>query len=509
MAAVVASPVQCFLVIKVIEGRGLKPSDLNGKADPYVEVWMKSCPARKHRTKVVYNTLEPQWGEECRLPVSHEAATDELQLHVWDKDLLTSDDMGTVGVPVASLPGPGTPERKWHPVMVSPGKQWGEILLEVTYTGPPLQPQPQPLGPMTDQQQALVLAWAAYFATAFAGMPAKIVDRTFTELDAFLHAHPERLGVWEVAWGPCVYQVPMSCIADNTMYVARSVSEPSTMFVCVAGTNPFSLFSWLFQDLHVHDTVEWPLLPANLQLTSPGKPHIAHGTHQALQLLLKMKDLRTGKTLQEFLTDQMAQTPAADRADIAVTGHSLGGGLCQALTLFLADTAASWDPKGQASIRSYPIAGVSIGNGAFAEYYNQRVGATTTRISNSLDPVSLAWEYSNLKKLPVLFEPAIPKTLDIQAAAEAMAHGSKDVGYTHIRADQPMFRAVEPTPGRPWTLETAYQHSAAYFIHLQITDMLPSIAPKTPVFADFLNGKVESAMLSAFHSFFKSVLQSV
>lgn len=63
---------------------------------------------------------------------------------------------------------------------------------------------------------------------------------------------------YELVWGPACYQAGLSMVADNTMFVARRRSDPARLYVGVAGTHPLSLFSWLFHDFDVYNLVEWP-----------------------------------------------------------------------------------------------------------------------------------------------------------------------------------------------------------------------------------------------------------
>lgn len=65
-------------------------------------------------------------------------------------------------------------------------------------------------------------------------------------------------GGWELAWGPATFNAGMIGVDDAAVFAARSRAEPSRLAVVVRGTNPVSVFDWVFGDLVVARRVRWP-----------------------------------------------------------------------------------------------------------------------------------------------------------------------------------------------------------------------------------------------------------
>ena len=96
------------LEVCVVEARGLAAMDRNGLSDPYCVL---HCGAVECRTRTIFKSLNPKWGESFRFSVASGQAT-VLQLDLYDYDLLTGDDfLGTLSLGVDDLlhpqPEPG------------------------------------------------------------------------------------------------------------------------------------------------------------------------------------------------------------------------------------------------------------------------------------------------------------------------------------------------------------------------------------------------------------------
>ncbi|XP_034049946.1 double C2-like domain-containing protein alpha [Thalassophryne amazonica] len=80
----------------VLRGKGLKPMDFNGLADPYVKLHLLpgACKANKLKTKIVRNSLNPVWNE----TLTYYGITEEdmsrktLRVSVCDEDKLTHNE---------------------------------------------------------------------------------------------------------------------------------------------------------------------------------------------------------------------------------------------------------------------------------------------------------------------------------------------------------------------------------------------------------------------------------
>jgi hypothetical protein len=70
-------------------------------------------------------------------------------------------------------------------------------------------------------------------------------------MDALLQSlHPVR-DQWDLVWGPASFNAGLTGFDDAAMYVAQKRQQPSQFVVAVRGTNPLSLFDWVFGDLLV------------------------------------------------------------------------------------------------------------------------------------------------------------------------------------------------------------------------------------------------------------------
>ncbi|XP_042030713.1 C2 domain-containing protein At1g53590-like isoform X1 [Salvia splendens] len=80
-----------FATVTVLEATELNPSDLNGLADPYVNLQFGLS---KFRTKTRKKTLSPKWHEEFKFPIFTWESDNLLIFEVLDKDHLYDDKMG-------------------------------------------------------------------------------------------------------------------------------------------------------------------------------------------------------------------------------------------------------------------------------------------------------------------------------------------------------------------------------------------------------------------------------
>ncbi|KAI3427625.1 uncharacterized protein J3R85_009483, partial [Psidium guajava] len=81
-----------YAKVEVIEASEMKPSDLNGLADPYVKGQMGPY---RFKTKIQRKTLAPKWLEEFRIPIITWESPNILNFDVHDKDHIFDDALGT------------------------------------------------------------------------------------------------------------------------------------------------------------------------------------------------------------------------------------------------------------------------------------------------------------------------------------------------------------------------------------------------------------------------------
>lgn len=219
---------------------------------------------------------------------------------------------------------------------------------------------------------------------------------------------------WETVWGPIVYSHnpgEFSVIADNTMGVFFSPSQ-KLFVIAIAGTNAKSIFDWKEEDFAVKKLVPWK------SITGEGKGCISQGTHTGLDVLLhKMMDKNEkSMSMLSKLKQYISQNKISD-AEVAVTGHSLGGALAPALALYMLDKRSEWDSDGMISISSYPTAGPTLGDEDFVKHYESKVKHDKSKIEkgkisyfakyNPLDVVPKAWDKELLATIPQLYKDSI------------------------------------------------------------------------------------------------------
>ncbi|CAK9151763.1 unnamed protein product [Ilex paraguariensis] len=82
-------------IVEVVEATDMKPSDLNGLADPYVKVQLGPY---RFRTKTQRKTLVPKWQEEFKIPICSWDTHNVLTIEVCDKDHFVDDTLGDCSI---------------------------------------------------------------------------------------------------------------------------------------------------------------------------------------------------------------------------------------------------------------------------------------------------------------------------------------------------------------------------------------------------------------------------
>nr|KAF6287158.1 multiple C2 and transmembrane domain containing 2 [Pipistrellus kuhlii] len=93
------SPFAYLLTIHLKEGRNLVIRDRCGTSDPYVKFKLNG--KTLYKSKVIYKNLNPVWDEMVVLPI--QSLDQKLRLKVYDRDLTTSDFMGSAFVNLSEL----------------------------------------------------------------------------------------------------------------------------------------------------------------------------------------------------------------------------------------------------------------------------------------------------------------------------------------------------------------------------------------------------------------------
>ncbi|XP_057949632.1 C2 domain-containing protein At1g53590-like [Malania oleifera] len=88
-----------YAKVEVIEASDMKPSDLNGLADPYVKGQLGSY---RFKTKTQRKTLTPKWHEEFKIPICSWESPNMLTIEVRDKDHFIDDTLGDCSVNISN-----------------------------------------------------------------------------------------------------------------------------------------------------------------------------------------------------------------------------------------------------------------------------------------------------------------------------------------------------------------------------------------------------------------------
>ncbi|KAF0917627.1 hypothetical protein E2562_020991 [Oryza meyeriana var. granulata] len=102
-------PPVAYVKLEILEGTDMKPSDMNGLADPYVKGRLGPF---KFQTQIQRKTLSPKWFEEFKIPITSWESLNELVMEVRDKDPMFDDSLGTCTIDIHELRG-GQRHDKW------------------------------------------------------------------------------------------------------------------------------------------------------------------------------------------------------------------------------------------------------------------------------------------------------------------------------------------------------------------------------------------------------------
>ncbi|XP_006158715.1 cytosolic phospholipase A2 zeta [Tupaia chinensis] len=97
------------LQVKVLRARNIRGTDLLSKADCYVQLWLPTASPSPAQTRTVANCSDPEWNETFCYQI-HGAVKNVLELTLYDKDVLSSDQLSSLLFDLRSLK-PGQPHR--------------------------------------------------------------------------------------------------------------------------------------------------------------------------------------------------------------------------------------------------------------------------------------------------------------------------------------------------------------------------------------------------------------
>jgi hypothetical protein len=203
-----------------------------------------------------------------------------------------------------------------------------------------------------NHEDKTMLALAALTYRGFGNHSEAVIAR---RLDPWLPAlEAEGLGRWERAWGPASFRAPTSLVDDAMAYVAkqrdRAPGAPPRYVVAIRGTNPISLFDWVFGDMWVRHLIRWPKAPgarysastalglAILQNLTAAEPPSTGGNFAPLANGLTSALQGFAREIPELLPETLLRHPAFfGEADLIARLNALTGNAGDALRIDLFD----------------------------------------------------------------------------------------------------------------------------------------------------------------------------
>ena len=116
-----------IMAIKLIKAKELVKADLIGKSDPYAVI---RHGAQKYTTKVVKNSLEPEWNYEAQVTIPDQGDK-TITIELFDKDKLGKDkSLGTVSFDTSQVVKQKEIPADWYPLE---GVESGQVLLSADF----------------------------------------------------------------------------------------------------------------------------------------------------------------------------------------------------------------------------------------------------------------------------------------------------------------------------------------------------------------------------------------
>lgn len=331
------------------------------------------------------------------------------------------------------------------------------------------------------QQTFALSALANWIGDRRGTQPALQADYQTTLLQTLASADTQdRIGDWQLVWGPQVWQLPGSSLSGNAMYVAHTDAMPGigeAYVVALSATNPESFYDWFTEDFDVSSVVDFtsfaPLLAtapvAAKKPVKPGSTVISMGAATGVWHLLNMVSPSTALAPNTGLLDFL-QSRDGSKATVIFAGHSLGGALSPTLATWLKSNGKLDHFN---AVHCYPTAGATPGNGEFTALYMQTLPSPppgqapyqiwNADLWNTLDCVPHAWTVPMLSQIKTLYRNDPIKEIDVLVDVAIANTLASTVSYTQI-ANQ---RLEGTLTGIPTTIvqfleQMAHQHTTAY-----------------------------------------------
>jgi hypothetical protein len=304
-------------------------------------------------------------------------------------------------------------------------------------------------GPKTDTRQVMAAAGVQMTLAAIAyaddsGNLEQIGAAIRRELEKTRYATK---GQWRLAWGPAIR-------GGNLVYIVQDRERPQRYSVVIRGTD-FDLLTDDIEDLWVTQA------PYPYAVNASSQPRVSRGALAGLHHIQRMKDVPTGRSLEDFLKDVTRRA----EIELLITGHSLGGGLASLVLLWLHDTLPHWDiPITNVHLSGYTFAGPTVGNVDFADYFNAEVGNSFYRFANPLDIVPRS--YSDLSSVIAEEVPSkVPLKYRLVLDALRGYLAAEGLKFRQVDAEV-LLESVKLPPATPYLTQVIEQHRPNSYLYL-------------------------------------------
>ena len=284
------------------------------------------------------------------------------------------------------------------------------------------------------------------------------------------------LGEWKIVWGPTIYSAKnekkpdpsKSCVPDNVWFVVETEQfGHKTYLIAVAGTNSKSLGQNICkQDLKVKPKDMVSLESITKVSNSNGR--IALGTSIGLDIVLNHVTCVLKPTLVEWLQS----LDCTSETHIITAGHSLGAAIASTLAVYIADTKHLIKGGEHIVVTTYPTAGPTVGDRAYAEHAMRTLNGRFYGKFNSLDAVARAWDRIHEVKTiyqPYDLNPKIAIKTGIRFLESLVSDNNpycREAGWTRFTGEFNPTPKPEGKARLPFIAQVLYQHLAAYIVPL-------------------------------------------
>jgi hypothetical protein len=268
---------------------------------------------------------------------------------------------------------------------------------------------------------------------------AQEIPRLVTQLD------PDLSVVWGPAWKSSGVGTPY-----GLAFIVRSTATGAATVV-IRGTDAWSLEAWFEQDFAIDSTVPFSSFDGG----APAEALLSKGAATGLAVLLDL--VPNHRAPQVDMVSFLRSQP--ELKTLAVTGHSLGGTLTGPLFAALHAALAGLQRPPRMDLMSF--AGLSPGNGIFADYLNTLTPSDDWRVENPLDIAPLL--FAKLEPVLEVYGNYKPSLLDVGVLLGLFA-----VAATDYVQPGPMPTVLPAVPQRKasWLDQVVYQHHSSTYLRL-------------------------------------------